>query len=97
MFSIDGVVTFEYTPAKFGWLNNYDKNAMFDIAINLAVGGDYAGDPARNLGYFSYTNVCSLTWRTPANNDPATCPTTGLRFGDWPATYDVDYVRVLTR
>ena len=96
VFSIDNKTTYEYTPAKFGWLNNYDKNNMFDIAVNMAVGGNWTGDPASQLGYLKYPNICSLTSKTPTNNDPSTCPTNGIQFGTLPAQYDVDYVRVYT-
>lgn len=101
-YYIDGVLHYSYTPASFNWLNNFDKNAMFDIAVNMAVGGKWAGDPEKQLGYYPSPNVCSLTEKTPLNGDPTSCPIVDswhtpvetIQFGQIPALYEVDYVRV---
>lgn len=88
-FYQNGAVTNTYIPTKFGWLNNYDKNAMFDVAINLAVGGRWAGHPDDDLAYSRYLGVCLK----PRNGTPP-CDASGVNRAVFPATYEVDYVRV---
>ena len=94
VFSIDGRTTYAYVPSKFGWLDNFDQSAMYDIAVNMAVGGAYTGDPTSQLGYLAGPKLCSLTSLQPPEGNPAKCPTDGIRFQTLPADYDVDYVRV---
>lgn len=89
VFYQDGIKRHEYTPAKFGWLNNYDKTAMFDIAVNLAVGGTHAGHPDDTLAYSRYTQLCLK----PARGAPP-CNNAGVLRASFPATYEVDYIRV---
>ncbi len=92
VFYVDDVKTAEYTPTVFGWLNNFDKNAMFDIAINDAVGGNWNGHPDDELGWSRYLNRCLNVYnrQSPCN------PTGGVMRATFPGTYEVDYVRVLT-
>ena len=96
-FLLDGAQTLAYVnPRPEAWTGG-DPDRAWDIAVNLAVGGDWAGHPDRNLGYLTGPGVCSLTYRAPAGGDPASCPTTGLWGADLPARYVVDHVRVYTR
>lgn len=93
-FYIDGVKHFDFTPSKFGWLNNYDKNAMFDIAINMAVGGDWNGHPDDHRGWSRYLKKCISKYpyklSMPCENNQVLSP-------NFPAVYEVDYVRVYQR
>ncbi|MCB0920019.1 MAG: hypothetical protein KDC39_15780, partial [Actinobacteria bacterium] len=74
-----------------------DPEHAWDIAVNTAVGGDWAGHPEQQLGYLQGPNKCSLTYKTPTNNDPSTCPTTGIHLANLPATYEIDYIRVYSK
>ena len=85
----DDVMTLEYTPTKFGWLNNYDQSKLFDMAINLAVSGTYVGHPDDALGYSRYTGKCLK----PYNGTPP-CNANNILRASFPATYEVDYVSV---
>lgn len=89
IFYTDGVKTGEYAPPSFVWLNSFDKNAMFDMAINLAVGGNYAGHPDDDLGYSRYLDKCLR----PYNGTPP-CNGSGLLRAVFPSSYEVDYVKV---
>lgn len=86
---IDNVKTFEYTPPKSDWLNKYDKNAMFDIALNMAVGGKYTGHPDDELGYSRSIDRCLSPWM---GKKP--CDKKDIKRAAFPATYEVDYVKV---
>lgn len=98
-FSIDGVSTLTYTNTNASsWTTGYENNA-WDIAVNMAIGGNWVGHPEQQLGYLPYPNKCSLNYSTPVNNDPATCSTTGIFLSGLSsrnAVYEVDYVRVYT-
>ncbi len=96
-FFVDSVQTTQYVnTAPEAW-NQTDPQASWDIAVNLAVGGNWIGDPETNLGYLAGPKVCSLTYKAPTGGIPSNCPTTGIQFGSWPATYAIDYVRVFAR
>lgn len=96
-FYIDNSMTLEYVNATPEAWNQTDPNATWDIAFNTAVGGDWVGDPEKQLGYLPYPNKCSLTYKAPTNNDPTTCPTTGIQLAQLPGQYRVDWVRVFTK
>ena len=68
-------------------------NAMFDIAINLAVGGTWTGHPDDDFAYSRYLGKCFNKW--PTYSQPCT-DTSGVLRAQFPATYEVDYVRVYT-
>jgi beta-glucanase (GH16 family) len=104
VYSIDGKETIRYTPTKFGWLNNYDKNAMFDIALNTAVGGTWNGHPDDELGWSRYnaknasgavefSNKC-LNPSRYGKLQPCDGHLDNVMRAQFPATYEIDYVRV---
>lgn len=96
-FFVDNAQTLTYTNTNASsWTNGYET-AAWDIAVNLAIGGNWVGAPDAQLGYLPYPNKCSLSYSTPANNDPTTCSKTGIWFASMAtrdAVYQVDYVRV---
>ena len=92
-YYVDGLLNYSYTPTKFGWLNNYDKNAMFDIAINMAVGGNWSAHPDDPLGWSRYLSKCINKYPYKLSQP---CDSTGVLTPQFPATYEVDYVRVYT-
>ncbi len=96
-FLIDGVVTTEYTNTKPQSWNGVDPNGGWDIALNMAVGGNWVGEPEGTLGYLPYVGKCSLTYSNPPSGVPGNCPTTGLRRASFPDSYVIDWVRVYTR
>ena len=98
VFSIDGRTTYEYVPSSFDWLHDADQNAIWDIVVNMAVGGKWTGDPASQLGYYPQVNRCASDEKPPPDNDPSSCtPVPGTRFQALPAEYIVDYIRVYQR
>jgi beta-glucanase (GH16 family) len=96
-FLIDDVESFNYTNTNASsWVNGYE-NAAWDIAVNMAIGGNWVGHPDQQLGYLPYKNWCSLNSATPPSNNPVNCPTTGIFLSGLAqknAEYIVDYVRV---
>lgn len=96
-FFVDSTMTREFINTSPSAWNQVDPNAGWDIAVNLAVGGTWVGDPDKQLGYLPYKGLCSLTAKAPTNNDPSRCPTTGIHLANFPAKYNIDYVRVYTR
>ena len=98
-FFIDNVQTLTYTNTNASsWTTGYE-NGAWDIALNMAIGGKYVGNPESQLGYLPDVNKCSLSYAAPLNNDPTTCSTTGIFLSGLSkanAEYQVDYVRVYT-
>lgn len=64
-FYIDDVRTHEYINTQPDSWNRTNPHEGWDIAINLAVGGNYTGHPSQQLGYLAYPDKCSLTYRAP--------------------------------
>lgn len=88
-FFVDDVLTTQYLNTKSSAFTNVDKNAAWDVAINMAVGGNWVGDPEGPLGLMG-NGKCGLTGKVPP---PGTsCPTTGIKRAVLPASYLVDYV-----
>jgi len=89
---LDGVSMMTYVDTNHAW-TSADPNRTWDIALNLAVGGKWTGQPDDTLGYLRDLNRCAQSGIAPGG-----CSTTGIRRVDWanPATntYDIDYVRV---
>ena len=86
-----------YIDTQANWSKTVDRNATWDIAVNQAVGGNWAGDPDGTLGYLSNLNRCSIGGTAPSG-----CLTTGINRVNWNANeiqnaYLIDYVRVYTR
>lgn len=86
-FSLDGTAYHSYVDTRHNW-TSADPNATWDIAVNLAVGGNWTGDPDDPLGYLGELNRCSQGGSPPNN-----CRTDGIMRATFPATYEVDYVR----
>ena len=90
-FYMDGVATGSYIDTNPGWASNGNPDAMFDIAVNQAVGGNWVGDPDGALGELSLLSRCSISGTYPGG-----CTTTGIRRWSGNETFEVDYVRVFT-
>jgi beta-glucanase (GH16 family) len=109
-FYLDGSVTRTYLDTEPAWNDpNIDPDHFWDIALNVAVGGDYTGHPDDVLGHFHPGNTeghlhldgqgqCSIGWNDRFVNYPDNCPQTyggqSIRRADLPATMVIDYVRV---
>ena len=96
-FYVDNVAVHSYTNTSPSAWTDTDPNGSWDIALNLAVGGNWVGNPEKQLGYLPYVNKCGLTYKAPLNNNPANCPTSGLYLAKFQAAYQIDYVRVWVR
>ena len=94
-FSMDGRTYHSYVDTQHNWASA-DPSATWDIAVNLAVGGDWIGDPDGTLGYLRGANRCAIGGTAPDG-----CITTGIQRVDWNDPADsscqVDYVRGFTR
>lgn len=91
-FYTDGVAVHTYVDTNAGWTSKAPANGTFDIAVNMAVGGNWVGHPDDPLGVLSNLSRCAQ-----GGTYPDACRTTGIRRAAFPATYEVDYVRVFTR
>jgi beta-glucanase (GH16 family) len=93
-FFLDNVKVHTFVDAKHAWASS-DDASTWDMALNMAVGGSWTGDPGGTLGYLGDLGRCSLGGTAPSG-----CTTTGIKranFGDSAATtYEIDYVRVYT-
>jgi len=87
-FSLDGAAYHSYVDTQHNWSKNVDPNATWDIALNTAIGGNWLGDPAGTLGYLPNLNRCAQGGTAPNN-----CTTTGILRAQFPATYQIDWVR----
>jgi hypothetical protein len=65
---------------------------MFDIAVNMAVGGNWVGHPDDSLGVLANLSRCAQ-----GGTYPSACTSTGIRRASFAEPYEVDYVRVFTR
>lgn len=90
-FFLDGKEIHSYTDTQANWAKNVDPAATFDIAVNLAVGGNWVGHPDDQLGYLRDINRCAQSG-TPPN-----CTSTGVLRAEFPEVYEVDYVRVYVK
>jgi beta-glucanase (GH16 family) len=95
VFSIDGTETHRWTDAVAAWADDAPSDATWDIAVNLAVGGNWIGHPQEQLGYLPSPDRCSRTLRTP-DAGPESCPTDGIHLAELPAQYEIDWIRVTT-
>ncbi|MBX3285312.1 MAG: glycoside hydrolase family 16 protein [Actinobacteria bacterium] len=95
-FLLDGAVTHTYVDPTHAWADKAPESATWDIAINQAVGGRWAGHPDGTLGLLELLGRCSISGTAPDG-----CTTTGIRRVDWSkptqTTYEVDWVRVYQR
>jgi beta-glucanase (GH16 family) len=94
-FFLDGNLYHSFTDTQHKW-TSADANATWDIAVNMAVGGEWAGRPDDTLGYLRDLNRCSISGTAPTG-----CNKTAIRRVDWAnqaaSTYEIDWVRVYTR
>ena len=72
-FSLDGVDYHSYVDTQHNWANGVDPKATWDIALNVAIGGDWLGDPAGTLGYLPDLNRCAQ-----GGTPPSACRTDGI-------------------
>lgn len=98
-FTIDGVTTLNYTNTNASKWTSVDKNAAWDIALQLYVGGTWAGHPDQKLGFYPASGgICARTSKKPLNGDIRNCPTSGIWLAPWQdSTFEIDYVRVYTK
>jgi Glycosyl hydrolases family 16/Fibronectin type III domain len=87
---LDGNAYHQYTVADKSQFTKYQDG--FDIAINMAVGGTYSGHPDDPLGYSRYLQKCLKPY-----GGAAPCDASGISRAQFPATYEIDYVRVYTK
>lgn len=66
---------------------------VWDMAVNLAVGGRWAGAPDQQLGYLPTPDRCSRTQKLPPGGSTF-CDLTDLFLPTFPALMEVDYVKV---
>ena len=94
-FYVDGTAVHTYVDTQHNWAEAGTASGTWDIALNMAVGGNWTGAPDDTLGVLRNINRCSIS-----GTFPTTCSTSGIKRVDWanPAstTYDIDYVRVYT-
>lgn len=69
-------------------------NETWDICVNMAVGGQWVGQPDQQLGFLPIPNRCSKDQKAPPQNNPLACNTEDLFFAAFPATFEVDYIIV---
>src|SRR5690606_11963480 len=101
-FHQDGEQTATYLDTDLAWNDpNIDPDHFWDIAVNLAVGGDWTGHPDHPLGHLfpdPPTGQCSIGWNQRFANFPDNCPQTlqglSIRRAEFPAEMEVDYVKV---
>jgi beta-glucanase (GH16 family) len=91
-FLTDGKVVHTYTDTKADWSRRHAGKPLFDMAINMAVGGNWVGHPDDALGHLANLNRCAQGGTAPNG-----CRTDGIRRATFPTTYEVDYVRVWER
>lgn len=66
---------------------------VWDVCINLAVGGRWVGAPDQQLGYLPIPDRCSRTQQLPPDG-PLSCDLTDLFFAQFPATFEIDHVKI---
>ena len=88
-FGLDGTAWFTHIDSSPLWHTRHPGGPLFDIAITLAVGGPYAGQPDDPLGYLRYYRRCAQGSGTPPN----LCAKQGVRRAQFPETFEIDWVR----
>jgi len=94
VFSLNGTVTGTFTDPDATWITAAPDEASWDLAVNLAVGGNWVGDPAREPGWLPLVGRCARTGEPPTAG-PGSCPADGVRLATFPATFEIDRIRVL--
>jgi hypothetical protein len=72
------------------WADTHPGDDLWDVAVNLSVGGRWTGHPDGELGVLPDGTTCAQGGEPP-------CSAAGIRRASFPATYEVDYVRVYTK
>lgn len=94
-FSFNDEVVHTYVDTRAQWASRHPGQPLFDIAVNLSVGGEWAGHPDDPLGYLGLLERCAKGQDPgPA---PHACDAEGVVRASFPAVYEVDYVRVYER
>jgi beta-glucanase (GH16 family) len=88
-FLLDGNAYHTYTDTQRHWASQAPTDGLWDIAVNLSVGGNWVGHPDTALGYLPAISICAQRGTTPTN-----CTTTGIRRAAFPAPYEIDYIHV---
>ncbi len=94
-FFVDEARTLQFDDEQASAWVPQNQDAAWDVAVNLAVGGRYVGDPDAALGYLPYPHKCSLGYVDPPDGDPGQCSAAGILRAEFPALYEVDYVRFI--
>lgn len=93
-FLVDEVKVHTFVDTKHAWADSAPANGTWDVALNLAIGGRWVGNPDGTLGYLDLLDRCSIS------GAPGSCTTTGIKRVNWGSTsattFDIDYVRVYT-
>lgn len=66
---------------------------VWDVCLNLAVGGRWAGSVDQQLGYLPIVDRCSRTQALP-DSGPNSCDLTDLFFAQLPAVFEIDHVSI---
>ena len=92
VFYTDGVAVNSYVDTVHLWTSEAPADGTWDIALNMAVGGNWAGNPDGTLGQLPSLGRCAISGTYP------NCSSKGIHRVDWndDAThaYQIDYVRV---
>ncbi|WP_421118482.1 family 16 glycosylhydrolase [Aquihabitans daechungensis] len=92
-FFVDNIKVHTFLDTKHAW-SSADAAGTWDIALNMAIGGKWVGNPDGTLGYLEQLNRCSISGTAP------NCTSTNIKRVSWGSatstTYDIDYVRVYT-
>jgi hypothetical protein len=94
-FLVNDQVIHTYTDTQANWAERHPDQPLFDIAVNMAVGGNWVGHPDDPLGYLRNLDRCAK-WNDPGPA-PDNCNAEGIQRARFPMTYEIDYVRVYER
>ncbi len=86
-FLVDGKDAGSYVDTNHTkWSSSAPENATWDIALNMAVGGNWNGIPGQPIGLLG-NGSCAQGGTAPNN-----CTTTNILESKFPVTYEIDYV-----
>jgi beta-glucanase (GH16 family) len=92
-FFVDGTAVHTYVDTQHKWASASNDSQTWDIALNMAVGGNWVGGPDDTLGVLRDISRCSIS-----GTFPNTCKADGIKRVSWgndaSTNYQVDYVRV---
>ena len=97
-FYTNGIETLSYLDVSPNWVTRHPGEPLFDIAVNLAIGGNPVGHPDDDpLGRLHLIGRCAIGWTTVGYpDDCAVVASNGwpILRANFPETYEVDYIRV---